>query len=824
MNYFRRPKIANKSLPRLSQATIRGNTRRRNGDGVVSTPYFPDAVAGQDLVVVSQTGTRTYALISNKISDLIAGLNGPTMLPQISAEAFDHDGCLGIRSTVTGATSLISVTGGTAAAALGFNLGEQQFVSRGGDIQSAGEGRVGATFGSVTLNPGENLTTASINKALGRIAANTDVLYADAQRYGVVVKKLGTFYTATATTSVSINSLATNQKVYSGGQVAVSPPPALSASSTPAELARFFFLIDSVTGTPAACDVVDVTSTPNGTSVLGQEQQVLASTAITSIVSGSTVRVDGVNFTSLNVQPGDYVKILSSVNTNPWSNNGYKWAVEEVMNATHLSLRPLSASEQIRCGETIVAGAQPVLELNTSGSGFGNITITRGPWTTGAYLEVSPAIPGGAAYDVWAAVPANQHDIGTYELGADSPLATATAIRPDVSTLSEFILVAPTITSLTSNSVATSEFYVRSKGKVVRVPATSTTRNNAQTEYLYWHTGTNVLELIASWSGAFLGTNYLYIAKLNAGGNTYELPSRVLSTRECVLTVGEGQQFATLESAVNYARTVSGVNFYEILLCDQNTPVPNPIALDFFLSIRALTRSYITNDSNMWPFTGTAYDNGVTLENLTYSGFGLPEFRTAYPYVKLKNVQRLAGAGPRYAYAYGATELTWGSNYVGNLVGVTIPDIAAQISTARGLISAEIDTDIATARSLITTLPTPWSSPTLSNGFVQVSGAPLGYCKDSLGFVHFRGLITVPAGGLGGYTGYLVCPLPPGLYPPALATFLGYEVGSNGTIVQPVTISILPNGYVYVQGMTSASTLLASSVIHGLSSVNFYAG
>jgi hypothetical protein len=859
MNYFRRPKIANKSLARSSQATIRGNTRRHDADGVVSSPYFPNASVGQDITIASQSGSVTYTLTSNKISEIITGLNAGGALSSVFAEAFDWDGCLGVRSTVSGATSYIEVTGGTAASALGFNLGTQRFVSRGGDIPSSGEGRLGVSFGSAIANPGENLTTSAINRGIGRVAANSDVLWADVSREGVVVKNVALISVGSTTSSTPLNSISiasvagATQRVYTGGQVASSPAKVLNAGASVAELARFYFLVDTETGALAPSSITDVTSSAGGSTILGSEQQILGATAITSIPNGSTIQVDTVNFTSLNVLPGDYVKITNATNNTPWSNNGYKWAVESVLNATHIAVRPLSASEQVRCGETLVADSQPVLELNSDGSGFGNITVTRGPWATNAYLEVSPAIPKGATYELWAAVPANLHDVGTHELGAASQIAAASAVfteLPAHSVLPDFIVVAPTIVSISLSDVVVSAFYVRSRGRLVRVPSCALTRDSASAEYIAWNTNTCQLEISAT--SGHLGTNYLFVAKLNANSSTYELAGRILNTRDCILTVGVGQQFSTLKSAVDYARSVSGVNSYEIVVCDTHISIPTVLNLDFPVKVRGLTiNTLIENDGgSVFPFTGLAADQGVVIENFTAITTGIPNFLTAYPYITLRNVRRLGGDNVHYIHAYRDIKLTIpsiGANR-GTMVGVTLPDydtaIYNSVEAAKTLLRDEqtvvhanlrsaINNDMITADNAIRNLVIPWTTATLyqppgCDPWVVIPNSLVQYCKDSFGFVHFRGMLQVPISGMINASSYAIVELPSGVRPTnTVDYFVGILGDPNSSLATQMLKFSVNNagftGFLQVYGTTSTA-LTGSTYILGLSGVTYYAG
>src|SRR5690606_31513284 len=179
-----------------------------------------------------------------------------------------------------------------------------------GDLNSASEGRgFGQPYGAALAPPGENLTSDIFNRAIGRVMANTDVLFSDLMRREVVMKKVLTVNAGSG--PVSTIDLGATEKIFVG----------LSAAATKEDLAHLFFLIDTETKQVSQCRVTGVTNSGTAANLLGADQTVVPATAITSIENGSLVRCPAGNFLGSGVLPGDYATISGAGNLQPFSNN-----------------------------------------------------------------------------------------------------------------------------------------------------------------------------------------------------------------------------------------------------------------------------------------------------------------------------------------------------------------------------------------------------------------------------------------------------------------------------------------------------------------------
>ena len=591
MDYFCRPELAGNNTVRTTRAVLRGNLRRYDADGVSVVPYFPGASVGQTLLVsidggapVSIALTDTNAAGSSlavALSDINTALNG--LVP--SAEAFDSDGTISIRSgTATGGAS-IQITGGTAATALGFNVALGPLRSVLGEVPSTPEGRLGNSFGTSFPNRGESLTVESVSRSLARITANSDVLYAEHMRGDVLPRK-------TTFTGSQLLTVPSATRVFTGKGF-------LSNTSEKEELACYFFLIDPVTQLPPASRVVGVvrgtpspvlpisnaTTWTGGTAtgnVLGQDL-VKSSLAITSINNGKVIECVGAAFlTTALVVPGDYVEITGATNTTPWSNNGYRWVVDAVISGTTLSVRPMSSSELAQFGPTTTE-EQPILELNGSGGGaLGTCIVRTGTFCNDAKLVVDPPIPVGAAYDLYVATPGDLRGRKVHESQAKEVLNhfMASDLRPEPNAL----LIAPYNLSLTGSAAAFSEGTARFSGRVVDIPATTfaVVDVSTGTNYVYWDQDTNTLKTTLSpvkvlnsdptqspGSGFPADTQapqHLVATLVVVGGAfTSTMPiGRVLAeeAESRVITVGVGGQCATLNEALRFVETWAAGNGY----------------------------------------------------------------------------------------------------------------------------------------------------------------------------------------------------------------------------------------------------------------------
>ena len=612
MTYYRRPALAGKSLRRPSSVFVRGNRRRHDIDANLAYPYFANVTAGDTLIVQSDTGTATVALSANtahlaRFDTILSELNAG--MASINAQAYDDGGCIGLRTKTSGGMGLIAVTGGTAAVALGFDLAAQSFISVGGDLNTSTEGGIGQPFGTSLPPPGENLSSEIFTRALGRVMANTDVLYAELMRKEACFGKIGQM-TPSIPTSVFDCGL---QKVFVG----------LPTTSTKEDLVRFFLLIDTVTKQVSQCRVTGVLDTGNA-NLLNTDQQVLASTPIDSILNG---RVLALTANLANVQVGDYVRISGATNNDPYTNNGYKWVVEELVDTGHLALRPMSPVELALVGTTL-ADTQPIVELNWNQSGtqtWGNITITRGPFATGAQLQISPPVPPGAVFDVWAAVPVAHRD-RSLNADLDHNVGSYAVFTANYDLAPNAILSRPAI-SASGSTITVGPFMVRWHGRPVRIPTKSFSyipTGSSATWLYYWDENDGTVKATLSNAAGFtvveprLGATAEELAGLTpnsankgkllatavvdslANVTNVQTAARIEASDTLAVTVGIGSQFTTLSAAFEYLNRIatSGNPFYwaeVVVTSTQTAPTGGWIVPCSGIHVRAASPDVILN-------------------------------------------------------------------------------------------------------------------------------------------------------------------------------------------------------------------------------------
>jgi hypothetical protein len=580
MRYFRRSALAGKSLKRLTSAQVRGNLRRLDIDQFSSVPYFPGVTQGDTLTVEGVTvGVPTEATVgitatpqgradfNEAIASLTAGLVA------INVKAFDDGGCIGLKSTLSGSLGRVKITGGTAAKALGFDLTAQDFFSIGGDLVSSPEGRgLGQPYGAVGAVPGENLTSDAYSRALGRVMANTDVLFSDLMKQEVVMKKVATVTSSPAPLS---SILLGETKVYIGGQ------------NTKEDLAHLFVLIDTATGQPTPSKVTGVWNSLGTIQLNAYDQTIVAGTTINEILNGEVVRCDGGNFLVSGAVAGDYVEIYSAGNLTPFSNNGYRWVVDRVIDAQYLAIRPMSTAELASVGQDL-DDSQPITELNSTNSGaWGSLRVKRGKFATGARLVLSTPIPLGMTVDVWAPVPVTMRDRALDAL-AQRGYGVFSSSSHDFDHTPNALLTRPLIFKPGGlDVVRVAPFMVRWHGRPIRVPQPPdfTFPETGTTHYLYWdeyscavlktnvpagfsftesRTGTATTEEIA---GKTPNTNgkgiHLATVTTNGAGQVLAVTptGRIVADQTLQMTVGHGAQFYTLGQALEHVRrqAVSGL-------------------------------------------------------------------------------------------------------------------------------------------------------------------------------------------------------------------------------------------------------------------------
>lgn len=615
MDFFRRPLLAGNNTVRMPLATIRGSLRRSDADGVVAFPYFIGAAATQTLDL-SVDGVTFNVVLTG------AGMN--TVMTDINTElagagyALDYDGALAIQTAGAGPTGSVEVTGGTAAAFLGFDLATGRIRAANGDFPSTPEGNRGNWNGVAFPNKGENFQTESVTRAFSRISGNTDVLYSDIFRSDVVLSPAAFSTSDGRLLTLSVAST----RVFTGLGT-------LSAASTREDLAQYFHLIDTATKQLAKSRVVGVvrgavgglpvysnaTTWSGGGSaignVLGQNLTKTAAATIDLIQNGRVIRSSGSSFTD--VVPGDVAVIAAATNTNQWDNNGAKWIVEEVINTTSIAVRPMSKAELALYSVTL-NNEHPVLELNVSKNGaevYGTVSIRTGTFCTAVNVIVDPPIPTGATYELWVSkAKSHREQAPSSQQEGLAPLYKSFASNYDPvenGTLSGFAA-----SQVSTNCVVTAGLF-RLHGRVFSLPARTFLPGEFTngTNYLYWDdaTGNFSITLTASnWTSVLnpgVTTNKGHLiaqVTLSGGVITSVLPVLKLRGENAVsVTIGVGGQFTTIEGAALWAQglvtgnseTVSSSGAYPhfdfILVSDLTLTSQIPLGTIPSLTIRGIT-------------------------------------------------------------------------------------------------------------------------------------------------------------------------------------------------------------------------------------------
>jgi hypothetical protein len=606
MDYFRRPALAGRTLTRQTNGTVRGDLRRSDIDGFSSAPYFPGIVGGETLEIsidgaAPVTATITAADMTTVLADINTALAG-------GAIAFDADGTIGIRTVVAGTPGSIEVTGGTGAALLGFYLTKNKYKSIGGEIQSTPEARRSNPFGTGFLSRGENFTAESVQRALARISSNSDVLFSEAARDDVVVRQVAFTNIDNSRLELTIDT----DRVFTGLGF-------WTNTTSKEDLAPYFYLIDTITKQPAKSRVVAVVrGAPGGAppfanatawsgagsdgNILGVSLDKISGATIDSIFDGRVVECPAANFSD--VQVGDFASIAGATNVSPFSNNGQKWVVEEVLSNTTLALRPMSKSELELVGVT-PTDVQPVVELNDQKSGlevFGTLTVKTGTWCSGIganlSVVVSPPLPAGANYQLFVASPISNRVKKVHDVQASAG-APFREFVTDLDPVANWTL-SGAVASLGGGNCNITSAMIVWHGRVYNLPAQSFAPAAFAdgANYVYWDEATGNYAIAANTNGFYQvldpasGTKGHAIAFVTkaAGAITSVSPmTRLRGEKAIPVTVGTGGQFPDLISATLWARaldtsyaegsTSTGAypHFEFILLNDTTTNNLNPV-------------------------------------------------------------------------------------------------------------------------------------------------------------------------------------------------------------------------------------------------------
>ncbi len=599
MDFFRRPRLIGNVVQRLQYATIHGAVRRNDADSTSSVPYFSGLGSGMSLTIMIDgvtLPTYTASFSGNGYADAIAAIN--TALGSHGL-AFDTDGSISIQTMTQGGSGAVEVVGGTAAVILGFGVNGSGVRSSGGDLNYTPEDRLGNESSTAFPGPGEGLSVDVINRSLGRLSGNLDVLFADDVRDRAVLQEVTGFTVSTDGTYISLPA---GTRAFTGYGL-------LSANSVKEDLAPFFMVLDANSRTPSASKVVGLVrgipsgplpyanspsfSDTTGKNVLGQNLAKLSAVPINSsggIQYGRYIECTGTTFTQI-VSVGDIVQIIGATNTIPWSNNGMRWVVEEVVSDLILAVRPMSQSEMTLYGVT-VTDAQPVLELNGAISGgqtYGTMTVWTGTYsqivgaTPGAQslnVVISPPLPASSSIELWVAQPLSYRaeQPASHGEGDSLPyldMVTSYRTLPDC-------IVAGFAISFGSGNIVIGPGVVRLDGRLVNHPGKTFVGVSTSVPTYFWYdpltadlaSGASlpVSRTPADVLGTSVTTTSLFpiaLSKVNGASLTgYRNLVRAETLSARTVTVGTGGQFSTLEGAIDFINAwaaemgESGLNQY----------------------------------------------------------------------------------------------------------------------------------------------------------------------------------------------------------------------------------------------------------------------
>lgn len=598
MDFFRRPALVGKGpLGRLTSGRVRGSVRRSDPDGTSAVPYFPLVSIGQQLTFVTQGGSGTATLTGVSLTQVIADIQSAL---GANAKAEIDDGSIAIETGITGSAGFIRITGGNASSGLGFETygGTRVIESRGSDIASAPEARVGNPFGAAFMEKIENLTTESVSRGMGRMAANADVLWSDHVKNDFKSKQVS-FSVGTAGAYITPTAA---QRLLTG----TSTVGGLTRNSLKTDLIGHYQLVDPVTGLAAPSQVVAVVrgtpvgdppyadapswSDSTGKSVLGLDLAKVTAATIVAITEGRYIQCSGVTFVTTGVLAGDYLEIASATNLTPFSNIGYRWVIEQVLSESVVAVRPMSSSE-LTSVSTSVVDVQPLVELNdTKGSleVFGTCTIRTGPSQHNVNLVVRPPIPTNSTYQLRASVPSSIRDNEGIE-DQFSQQAAFKELASPYATVHDGMISGCNVSNSGGN-VLVATGIARWNGRAISIPATTFlvgSLTNGADNYVYWdettaalgHSNAGFNATGVEDPGSVSGRGHLLAIVTVSGGVIVSIFNckRTIADWSRPIAVGQGGQFTNLDQALAYfnvfvkwnsetATAVGDYRHYEIIL------------------------------------------------------------------------------------------------------------------------------------------------------------------------------------------------------------------------------------------------------------------
>lgn len=426
--------IGNVAVPRNVLPMIRSSVRRNNPDLVSSAPYYPSA-SGKTLRVnytkevstVVTPATVDITLSGNSLVSIIADINAAD---SSNLKALDLDGFLTIQNLNPGKTHLLTIAPFTttpsndAAPVLGFVVDPLPgSTSYAGEIAAAPGSRSQSNPQTTALlAKDDSLGTDELNRGLVAILQLVENLRAELARDVVTYKdipltfsthagdgslaarinddNIRIFYpeiTDPATTDLTTyyRVLNTSNEEEIHGTFNTTEADALTTS-----VRNLYY---ATTGTPFLSSGVFATwGTPDGGSIISSttvNKDKHASTAVTSI-KGNIVHCSSATFVTKKVKAGDPVQFTAST-LQPFDHSGW-FAVDAVIDETHLAIRPMAKAEQT----PVLSGIKPRY-LNPSAAGTLRVAMGRFIPAGDVFVRLtgSVLIPGNYVVRVAVGVP-----------------------------------------------------------------------------------------------------------------------------------------------------------------------------------------------------------------------------------------------------------------------------------------------------------------------------------------------------------------------------------------------------------------------------------
>ncbi len=380
--------IGNVDIPRNVHPTIRASFRRLNPDLISSAPYYASAAGKtlrlnytKEVATVVTPATVDITLTGNSLAGVISDINAAD---SSNIQAIDLDGFLTLKNLNPGKTHFLTVSSFStpsddAAPILGFEVspfpGSTSFA---GEISSAPGSRSQLNPQTTTLLARDSsLETGEINRGFSSILQMLENLRAELSRDVVVYKDVFLSFSSHNPGPVPAARINDDSLRLFLPFPEADPPSAIN----PKDLVPFYRALDSaglgedvvnfgvgstdanallVTNLYYATNLTNFTTnvfttwgTPDGGTIISSvtpNKTKHPSTNITSI-KGNIVTCSSATFVTHKVKAGDPIK-LTATTLQPFDHSGW-FAVDAVIDETHLAIRSMAVTEEIPDGTTI---------------------------------------------------------------------------------------------------------------------------------------------------------------------------------------------------------------------------------------------------------------------------------------------------------------------------------------------------------------------------------------------------------------------------------------------------------------------------------------